>query len=155
MQLWLGGSPDQTRTGTATDIFKMPFDKLEETVEPIFAMYKTQRIAADEVTNNVHLRCSNLFSPASWRHITIPACQAFGDFCHRVGWPQIKEFMESYKPGDHASMADPFAPGLIPTPDSSIGIDSSLLSKVEAEASARGLNAATLLDTILRDALEG
>ena len=42
-QLWLGGSPDQTRTAVATDIFKMEFAKMEETVEPIFAMYKVQR----------------------------------------------------------------------------------------------------------------
>mmetsp|Transcript_13346 Transcript_13346/g.20112 ORF Transcript_13346/g.20112 Transcript_13346/m.20112 type:complete len:209 (+) Transcript_13346:3-629(+) len=126
-QLWLGGSPAQTRTATATDIFKMPFDQLEETVEPIFAMYKTQRNAPEE---------------------------AFGDFCHRVGWPAIKDFMDSYKPGDHASMADPFAPALIPTPASSIGIETNLLAKVEAEAAARGLDAPTLLDIIVREALE-
>merc|ERR1719337_96202 len=46
-QLWLGGSPDQSeRTGYATDIFKMKFEALEATVEPIFAMYKSQRNAA-------------------------------------------------------------------------------------------------------------
>ena len=38
-QLWLGGSPHQAgRTAYATDIFKMKFDELEATVEPIFAM---------------------------------------------------------------------------------------------------------------------
>ena len=105
----------------------MPFDKLEETVEPIFAMYKVQRNAADE---------------------------AFGDFCHRVGWPAIKEFMDGYKPGDHAAMADPFAPALLPTPDASVGLDAALLAKIESEASARGLDAVTLLDTIVRDAIE-
>jgi len=126
-QLWLGGSPAQTRTATATDIFKMPFDKLEETVEPIFAMYKTQRNSADE---------------------------AFGDFCHRVGWPAVKAFMDTYTPGAHATMADPFAPALLPAADASVGIDSGLLATVEAAAAERGLNAATLLDTIVRDALE-
>jgi len=126
-QLWLGGSPAQTRTATATDIFKMPFDKLEETVEPIFAMYKSQRNTAEE---------------------------AFGDFCHRVGWPAIKDFMDSYSPGDFAKLPDPFAPALLPTPDASVGINSDLLSKVESEAAARGLDAATLLDTIVRDALD-
>ena len=127
-QLWLGGSPSQSeRTGYATDIFKMKYDDLEATVEPIFAMYKSQKSHPEE---------------------------AFGDFCHRVGWPSIKEFMDGYKPGDFASMPDPFAPALLPTPDSSVGIDSSVLAKVEAAAKARGLDANTLLDMIVREALD-
>lgn len=63
--------------------------------------------------------------------------------------------MDSYSPGDHASMADAFAPARLPPPSGSIGIDSALLAKVEAEAAARGLDAATLLDTIVREAIEG
>ena len=48
-QLWLGGSPDQSgRTGQPTSLFKMKYDDLEDTVEPIFAMWKTQRATADE-----------------------------------------------------------------------------------------------------------
>jgi sulfite reductase (ferredoxin) len=48
-QLWLGGSPDQAgRTGQPTSLFKMKYDDLEDTVEPIFAMWKTQRTTADE-----------------------------------------------------------------------------------------------------------
>ena len=111
----------------ATDIFKMKYADLEATVEPIFAMYKTQRNTADE---------------------------AFGDFCYRVGWPAIKDFMEGYSPGDHAKMADPFAPALLRTPSGSVGIDSQLLSMVEAEAASRGLDAPTLLDMIVREALD-
>jgi len=127
-QLWLGGSPHQAeRTAYATDIFKMKYADLEATVEPIFAMYKSQRATADE---------------------------AFGDFCYRAGWPAIKDFMESYKPGDWATMPDPYAPPLLPTPDASASIDSALLAKIESEASARGLDAPTLLDMIVREALE-
>jgi len=127
-QLWLGGSPHQAeRTAYATDIFKMKYDDLEVTVEPIFAMYKSQRNAPDE---------------------------AFGDFCYRVGWPAIKEFSEAYQPGDHITLADPFAPARLPTPDATAPINQALLTKVEAAASARGLDAATLLDTIVREALE-
>merc|ERR1719240_476983 len=97
-QLWLGGSPNQAeRTAYATDIFKMKYDDLEATIEPIFAMYKVQRTAADE---------------------------AFGDFCHRVGWPAIKEFMDGYELGSHATMPDPFAAPLLPATDASVGIDS-------------------------------
>ena len=62
--------------------------------------------------------------------------------------------MEGYKPGDHATMADPFAPALLPTPDASVGIDSGLLAQVDAAAKARGLDANTLLDMIVREAIE-
>ena len=127
-QLWLGGSPSQSeRTGYATDIFKMKYEDLEATVEPIFAMYKSQRNTADE---------------------------AFGDFCYRLGWEPIKAFMEGYKPGDWKSMPDPYAPALLPTPSSSVGIDGELLKTLEAEAAKRGLDATTLLDCIVREALD-
>jgi len=127
-QLWLGGSPSQSgRTGYPTDIFKMKYDDLEKTVEPIFAMYKGQRNAADE---------------------------AFGDFCYRVGWPAIQAYMDGYQPGDHSSVIDPYAAPLLPAPSGSVGIDASLLGTLESEASARGLDAATMLDSIVREALE-
>ena len=124
-QLWLGGSPAQTRTGWATDIFKMKYADLEATLEPIFAMYKTQRNAADE---------------------------AVGDFCHRLGWAAIEAFMGSYTAGSHATMIDPFATPLLAA-DASVGIDAKLLETVSAEAAARGLDAPTLLDMIAREAL--
>ena len=125
---WLGGSPSQSeRTAYATDIFKMKYDDLEATVEPIFAMYKGQRNAADE---------------------------AFGDFTYRAGWPAIQAYMESYKPGDHVNVVDPYAPPLLPAPDASVGIDSTLLATLESEATARGLDATTLLDCIVREALD-
>lgn len=127
-QLWLGGSPSQSeRTGYPTDIFKMKYDALEETVEPIFAMYKGQRNAADE---------------------------AFGDFCFRVCWPAIQAYMETYKPGDYVNIADPYASPLLAPPSGSVGIETSLLSTLEEAATARGLDAVTLLDTIVREALE-
>jgi sulfite reductase (ferredoxin) len=126
-QVWLGGSPDQSeRTATATDIFKMHIDDLEKTMEPIFAMWKSQRNAPDE---------------------------ALGDFCHRVGVPKVEEYMEKYTPGSYKTLPIPFAPTLVST-DATAPIDSSLLATVEAEATKRGLDAATLLDAILREALE-
>ena len=128
-QLWLGGSPNQSeRTAYATDIFKMKYADLEATVEPIFAMYKSQRNAADE---------------------------AFGDFCYRVGWPAIKAFMDGYAPGDWKGLPDPYAPAVMPAPSGSVGIDPALLSELEGEAAKRGLDAPTLLDMIVKEALEG
>jgi sulfite reductase (ferredoxin) len=126
-QLWLGGSPDQSeRTAQPTSLFKMKFDQLEATVEPIFAMWKTQRNVPNE---------------------------ALGDFCHRVGIPAVEAYMESYVPGQ--PVVSPFAAPALPAPDASVGISAELLSKVESEASARGLQSAELLDMIVRDAIEG
>lgn len=101
-------------------------DKLEETFEPIFAMYKTQRLASDE---------------------------AFGNFCHRVGIPAIEEYMSSYQLGAHKEMPDPFGPELVAT-DASVGIDAGLLAVLDEQATARGCDPATLLDTLLRDAFD-
>merc|ERR1719353_2482511 len=126
-QLWLGGDPAQSeRTAAPTGIFKMKLDDLELTMEPIFAMYKAQRVVADE---------------------------AFGTFCHRVGIEAIEEFMKDYKPGQYLEMPDPFAPQLPPPRDANVGIDSELLSKVEFEARARGYDAATLVEALVREAL--
>merc|ERR1719183_380052 len=83
-QLWLGGSPDQAeRTAQPTSIFKMKYEALEDTVEPIFAMWKTQRNAPDE---------------------------ALGDFAHRVGIEAVEKFMETYTLGSGAAMPSPLAP---------------------------------------------
>jgi len=129
-QLWLGGSPNQAeRTGVATSIFKMPLTELEATVEPIFAMWRAQRNAPDE---------------------------ALGDFCHRVGVPAVEAFMEAYTPGSYKSMAPAFAPvDTAVSPTATVGVAPDLLAKVEKEAAARGMSAAALLDTIVREALEG
>jgi sulfite reductase (ferredoxin) len=128
-QLWLGGSPAQAeRTGQATSIFKMKFDDLEKTVEPIFAMWKSQRNAPDE---------------------------ALGDFCHRVSIATVEEFMETYELGSFKTMPSPFAPAALPTPDSSIGISAQVLAKLQEEASARDMDAASLLEMIVSEALEG
>jgi sulfite reductase (ferredoxin) len=82
------------------------------------------------------------------------ADEAFGDFTYRMGWPAVKAFMDSYKPGDWKKLPDPFAPALLPTPSASVGIDADLLAKVQAAAASRGLDAPTLLDMIMREALE-
>mmetsp|Transcript_31877 Transcript_31877/g.52662 ORF Transcript_31877/g.52662 Transcript_31877/m.52662 type:complete len:96 (-) Transcript_31877:139-426(-) len=95
-------------------------------MEPIFAMYKTQRIKNNE---------------------------AFGDFCHRITNPVIEEFMATYESGSFATMRDPFGPELVTT-DATVGISSELLATVQAEATARGYDEATLIDLILREALE-
>ena len=127
-QIWLGGHPAQSeRTAEPVpSLFKMKMDDLEKTMEPIFAMYKFGRVSTDE---------------------------AFGTYCHRVGIPAIEAYMETYELGSYKTMVDPFAQPLITT-DSSVGIDSELLKQLEVEATARGYDAATLLDLMVRDALD-
>merc|ERR1712087_974650 len=67
-QVWLGGSPVLTRTAYPFKA-KMKNDLLEETMEPILAMFKAQR----------------------------QEFEAFGDFCHRVGAEAIEKFSETYE----------------------------------------------------------
>jgi sulfite reductase (ferredoxin) len=75
-QLWLGGSPAQAeRTAFESHLFKMKLDKMEETLEPIFEMYKTNRTMADKATAN------------GW---TSKGYEAFGDFCWRIGKDAIQ-----------------------------------------------------------------
>jgi sulfite reductase (ferredoxin) len=67
-QVWLGGSPVLTRTAWPY-MQKMKDVLLEETMEPILAMFKEQR----------------------------HDFEAFGDFCHRVGGDAIEKFSQTYE----------------------------------------------------------
>jgi sulfite reductase (ferredoxin) len=79
------------------------------------------------------------------------ADEAFGTFCHRVGIPAIEEYMKDYVPGSHASMTDPHAP---PQWTWKVGIKADLLTTLQEAAATRGLDAETLLDTVVREALD-
>lgn len=72
-QLWLGGSPNQTRLAQAY-MQKMNADDLEKTLEPMFAFFKKGR-QGDE---------------------------SFGDFCDRIGFDALRNFSESYVPSKKA-----------------------------------------------------
>lgn len=67
-QLWLGASPNQTRL-SRTYMEKLHVDDLETTLEPIFVYFKQSRQPAE----------------------------SFGDFCDRVGFDTIREFVASYE----------------------------------------------------------
>ncbi|WP_353259673.1 sulfite reductase, ferredoxin dependent [Prochlorothrix hollandica] len=66
-QLWLGGSPHQTRLAQPF-IDRMPIDTLETTLEPLFLAFKLDHK----------------------RH------ESFGDFCHRLGFEELRQFMALY-----------------------------------------------------------
>ncbi|MGF1494208.1 MAG: sulfite reductase, ferredoxin dependent [Microcoleaceae cyanobacterium] len=66
-QIWLGGSPDQTRLARPF-IDRLPVTDLETTLESIFVYFKQDRQEGE----------------------------SFGDFCHRVGFDSIRQFLSSY-----------------------------------------------------------
>ncbi|MEQ8383752.1 MAG: sulfite reductase, ferredoxin dependent [Coleofasciculus sp. A1-SPW-01] len=67
-QMWLGGSPDQTRLARAY-IEKLPIEELESFLEPMFMQFKQQREPGE----------------------------SFGDFCDRVGFDAIREYSANYE----------------------------------------------------------
>ncbi len=70
-QLWLGGSPNQTRLAQPY-MQKMNIDELETTLEPMFAFFKKGRQSSE----------------------------SFGDFCDRIGFDALHNFSESYVPAN-------------------------------------------------------
>ncbi|MEH1820827.1 MAG: sulfite reductase, ferredoxin dependent [Nostoc sp.] len=68
-QLWLGGSPNQTRLAQPYTE-KLHHNDLESFLEPIFVYFKKSRKSKEK----------------------------FGDFCDRVGFDAIREFAASYEP---------------------------------------------------------
>lgn len=100
-QLWLGGAPGLTRVA-AVFMDKMPIAKLEETLEPVFAMYKAQR----------------------------GATESFGDFCSRAGFAALSQFSATYVPVPDASeLAEP-ATVLGPKPR--VSLDPVLYARLKA-----------------------
>ncbi|WP_138501266.1 sulfite reductase, ferredoxin dependent [Nostoc sp. PA-18-2419] len=69
-QLWLGGSPNQTRLAQPY-IDKLHHNDLESFLEPIFVYFKKSKKSKE----------------------------SFGDFCDRVGFDAIREFSATYEPG--------------------------------------------------------
>ncbi len=71
-QVWLGGTPDQTRLASVyTD--KLPVDQLEEFFEPLFVCFKKYKKSQE----------------------------SFGEFCHRIGFDSLREFAANYQLGDY------------------------------------------------------
>mmetsp|Transcript_19310 Transcript_19310/g.32460 ORF Transcript_19310/g.32460 Transcript_19310/m.32460 type:complete len:731 (+) Transcript_19310:143-2335(+) len=77
-QIWLGACPNQTRMSESY-MDKMKLNNLEQTLEPIFALYKSSRTAGE----------------------------ALGDFCHRVGFDALKKFSTTYVPLTTSAVAAP------------------------------------------------
>jgi sulfite reductase (ferredoxin) len=72
-QIWLGGSPAQTRMAR-TYLEKLPIAELETFLEPLLVYYKQSRQAPDGKP------------------------ESFGDFCDRVDFEELRQFAASYQP---------------------------------------------------------
>ncbi|MDJ0716062.1 MAG: sulfite reductase, ferredoxin dependent [Prochloraceae cyanobacterium] len=68
-QIWLGGTPDQTKLAQPYEE-KLQIDDLETFLEPIFVYFKHSKTKEE----------------------------SFGEFCSRVGFEAIREFTSNYKP---------------------------------------------------------
>lgn len=71
-QIWLGGDPHQTRLAQPY-IENLAIENLEATLEPLFVYFKEER--------------QNQVEPES-----------FGDFCHRIGFDDLRRFAATYSP---------------------------------------------------------
>jgi sulfite reductase (ferredoxin) len=67
-QVWLGGSPQQTRLAKPV-VEKLPVQDLEAFLEPVFVFFKQKRQTGE----------------------------SFGDFCHRVSMDSILQFITHYQ----------------------------------------------------------
>ncbi len=76
-QVWLGGSPDQTRLAQPF-VDRLPIDQLEGFLEPMFVYFKQDRQSGE----------------------------SFGDFCDRVGFDDLRQFVTHYQPMPLMNMND-------------------------------------------------
>ena len=137
-QVWLGGSPDQTRLAQAY-VDRMPIHELERFLEPIFVYFKKERQSGER----------------------------FGDFCDRVGFEAIRQFTVEYESptldlqsdtglANEAVMPEPSAvPVLIGKTRYRVGVRDELYQRLKTAASKEGKTmtqlAAEALEAYLKD----
>lgn len=136
-QVWLGGSPAQTRMAQAyTD--RMSVHDLETFFEPMFVLFKDKRQAEE----------------------------SFGDFCDRIGFEALREYTVSYQSPKLDSQSDTGLVNEIIMPEPSVlsvggktryrlGVRDDLYNRVKAAAKQQGKSmtqlAAEALEAYLKD----
>jgi sulfite reductase (ferredoxin) len=136
-QVWLGGSPAQTRLAQAyTD--RMSVHELETFFEPMFVFFKEKRQAGE----------------------------SFGDFCDRIGFDAIREYTATYQSPKLDSQSDTGLVNEVIVPEPSvlvvggktryrIGVRDELYNRVKAAAKQQGKSmtqlAAEALEAYLKD----
>jgi sulfite reductase (ferredoxin) len=136
-QVWLGGSPAQTRMAQAyTD--RMSVHDLETFLEPMFVLFKEKRQKSE----------------------------SFGDFCDRIGFEALREYTVSYQSPQLDSQSDTGLVNEIIMPEPSVlgvggktryrlGVRDDLYNRVKAAAKQQGKSmtqlAAEALEAYLKD----
>jgi sulfite reductase (ferredoxin) len=119
-QVWLGGSPDQTRLAQPY-VDRMPIHELESFLEPIFVLFKKER--KDK--------------------------ESFGDFCDRVGFEAIRDFTVTYESPKLDEQSDTGLVNEVVKPEPSavrvsgktryrIGVRDELYERIKAAAAKQG-----------------
>jgi len=136
-QVWLGGSPAQTRLAQPyTD--RMSVHDLELFLEPIFAYFKEKRQEGE----------------------------SFGDFCDRVGFDAIREFTVAYQSPKLDSQSDTGLVNEVMMPEPSttvvngktryrLGVRDELYERVKAAAKQQGKSMTQLAAEALEAYLKG
>jgi sulfite reductase (ferredoxin) len=140
-QVWLGGSPAQTRLAQPY-IDRMPIHELELFLEPIFVFFKKEREAGE----------------------------SFGDFCDRVGFEAIRDFTVTYESPKLDEQSDTGLVNEVIKPDPStvfasskvryrIGVRDELYNRVKEAAAKQGKSmtqlAAEALEAYLKETNKG
>ncbi|MGB5959488.1 MAG: sulfite reductase, ferredoxin dependent [Coleofasciculaceae cyanobacterium] len=136
-QVWLGGSPAQTRLAQAyTD--RMSVHELETFLEPMFVFFKEKRQTGE----------------------------SFGDFCDRIGFEALREYTSSYQSPKLDSQSDTGLANEVIVPEASsmlvsgktryrLGVRDDLYNRVKAAAKQQGKSmtqlAAEALEAYLKD----
>lgn len=118
-QVWLGGSPNQTRLAQPF-VERMKDSDLESFLEPILVYFKRSRDAGE----------------------------SFGDFCNRVGFDTLRHFMQAYRPvdGKPEKAGSKRSGGGNAGPRHRIGIRDELYQQVQTLAADRGQSATALIN---------
>ncbi|HEY9661365.1 MAG TPA: sulfite reductase, ferredoxin dependent, partial [Allocoleopsis sp.] len=109
-QLWLGASPNQTRLSEPF-LDSVADADLEKILEPIFVCFKQQRLE-DE---------------------------SFGDFCHRVGFAALQDFIATYKTLTVGNK----------TTRHRIGVRDDVYDRLKAAAMAQGKSMSEIVNTAI------
>ena len=136
-QVWLGGSPDQTRLAEPY-VDRMSEHDLESFLEPIFVYFKQDRKAGE----------------------------SFGDFCDRVGFDAIREFTVTYQSPKLSLQSDTGLVNEVIMPEPSttlvsgktryrIGVRDDLYNRIKEAAKKQGKSMTDLAGEALEAYLNG
>ncbi|ABA24640.1 sulfite reductase (ferredoxin) [Trichormus variabilis ATCC 29413] len=123
-QVWLGGSPNQTRLAQPY-VEKLHDNDIESFLEPIFVYFRKSRKSGE----------------------------SFGDFCDRVGFDGIREFVAQYQPETTPVTIEPEQPEAVSKSRKAryrVSLHDDLYNKVKATATSQGRS----MTDLVKDALE-